>query len=216
MKNVRIWFEKKDSARFISHLDLTRCMTRALRLSRLPVWYTQGFNPRVYMAFAMPLSLGAYGEKECMDIRLTEEIPFDEIARRLGERLPEGLPVRCAAEPVYRLEDAAWADYELFLAAEDPAGLADKLRALLAQEAIPVMKHTKKGEREMDIRPYFQGMEINREEDGVSGRVRLPCSTAGSVNPALLLDALGQYTGEEPLAQITRKGLLTQDFSEFR
>ena len=212
MKNVRIWFEKKGSARFISHLDLTRCMTRALRLSRLPVWYTQGFNPRVYMAFAMPLSLGAYGEKECMDIRLTEEMPEEEICMHL----PEGLPVRGAAEPVYRLEDAAWADYELFLEAGDPAGLMDKLQALLAQETIPVMKHTKKGEREMDIRPYFQGMEIHREEDGVSGRVRLPCSTAGSVNPALLLDALGQYTGEEPLVQITRKGLLTQDFSEFR
>ena len=45
MKNVRIWFEKKGAARYISHLDLTRNMARGLKLSGLPVWYTEGYNP---------------------------------------------------------------------------------------------------------------------------------------------------------------------------
>ena len=78
MKNVRVWFEKKGSVRYISHLDLTRCMARGLKLSQLPVWYTEGFNPRIYMTYAMPLSLGVCGERECMDIRLTEELPLEQ------------------------------------------------------------------------------------------------------------------------------------------
>lgn len=93
MKNVRIWFEKKDSARYISHLDMTRCVSRALKLSGLPVWYTEGFNPRIYMTYAMPLSLGMQGERECMDIRLLEEVPFAAIEERLDARLPKDIHV---------------------------------------------------------------------------------------------------------------------------
>ena len=52
MKNVRIWFEKQGAARYISHLDLTRNMARGLKLSGLPVWYTEGINPRIYMTYA--------------------------------------------------------------------------------------------------------------------------------------------------------------------
>ena len=29
MKLIRVFFEKRDRAKYISHLDLTRCMTRA-------------------------------------------------------------------------------------------------------------------------------------------------------------------------------------------
>ena len=82
LKNVRVWFEKKGAVRYISHLDLTRCMSRGLKLSGLPVWYTEGFNPRIYMTYAMPLSLGVCGERECMDIRLLEEMPLDQIPRK--------------------------------------------------------------------------------------------------------------------------------------
>ena len=58
MKLVRIFFEKRDRARYISHLDITRCLSRAFARTDIPVWYTEGFNPRIYMTFALPLSLG--------------------------------------------------------------------------------------------------------------------------------------------------------------
>ncbi len=62
-------------------------MARAIKLSGIPVWYTQGFNPRIYMTFAMPLSLGVSGERECMDIRLTEEIDLEQAAQNLSKFL---------------------------------------------------------------------------------------------------------------------------------
>lgn len=58
MKNVRIWFEKKGAARYISHLDLTRNMARGLKLSGLPVCTPRALNPRIYMTYAMPLVPG--------------------------------------------------------------------------------------------------------------------------------------------------------------
>lgn len=42
---VRFWFKKLGRAKFISHLDLMRAMTRTLRIARLPLWYTEGFIP---------------------------------------------------------------------------------------------------------------------------------------------------------------------------
>ena len=216
MKNVRIWFEKKGAVRYISHLDLTRNMSRGLKLSGLPVWYTEGFNPRIYMTYAMPLSLGVCGERECMDIRLTEEVPLEEIPGKMNACLPADLQVLKATEPVDPFEDVQYADYEMALEAEDPAALEAKLVELLGRDSILVRKHTKKGDREVDIKPDFGGTRLERGKDGLLLSMRLPCSMSGSTNPALLLEALKEYEGEEPYYSITRKRLLLKDFSELR
>lgn len=216
MKNVRIWFEKKGSARYLSHLDMTRCVSRALKLSRLPVWYTEGFNPRIYMTYAMPLSLGMQGERECMDIRLLEEVPFLEVANRLDERLPKDIHVLSAADPVYDFKQIAFAQYEMRLFDDDPEALMGKLTALLARETLPVMKHGKKGDKEIDIKEDFRFAQLNETEKGVTVSVRLPCSVLGSVNPGLLLDALQALEGVHPYAEIVRKGLFLGDGTEFQ
>lgn len=215
MKNVRIWFEKKGAARYISHLDLTRCMSRALKLSGLPVWYTEGFNPRIYMTYAMPLSLGVQGDRECMDIRLLEDRDFSEIVSALNERLPVDIRILSAAEPVKKFEEIAYADYEVFLETEQAGQLETALRSLLSREQILVMKHGKKGDKEIDIKPYFAHADIRKLDDTcLSVSFLLPCSVSGSVNPALLLDALQRAEGIELNAKIVRKRLLTEDFSE--
>ena len=46
----------------ISHLDLVRTMTRIITRAGIPAWYTQGFNPRLKLTFAMPLSIGTQSE----------------------------------------------------------------------------------------------------------------------------------------------------------
>lgn len=45
MVKVRAVFEKKGRAKYISHLDLNRCIQRTIKRSGLPIWYTEGFNP---------------------------------------------------------------------------------------------------------------------------------------------------------------------------
>jgi hypothetical protein len=80
LKNVRLFYTKHSRMRFVSHLDMTRFMSRIIRRAKLPVWYTEGFNPHLYLTFALPLSLGMESEYEICDIRLTDdEFPIDEI-----------------------------------------------------------------------------------------------------------------------------------------
>lgn len=94
---------------------MTRCMSRPWPRSGLPVWYTQGFNPHIYMTFALPLSLGVESRAETMDFRLEEELPFDQVAARLNACLPEGIRVLWAGEPVEKPEAIAWAEYAVRL-----------------------------------------------------------------------------------------------------
>ena len=79
MKSVRIWFKKAGLAVYISHLDMNRCFSRAVIRARLPLWYTEGFNPKPYLNFLAPLPLGQVGLLEPLDIRIVGEITFEEI-----------------------------------------------------------------------------------------------------------------------------------------
>ena len=86
MKTVRLFYKKSGRAKYVSHLDTMRAMTRLLRRAQLPAWYTEGFNPHLYITFAMPLSLGFSSDYELADIRLTDDgYPLDKICSQLNE-----------------------------------------------------------------------------------------------------------------------------------
>ena len=87
---VRMAFAKGEALRFIGHLDLARAWERALRRADLPVAWTQGFTPRVRLAFAAPLSLGSTADHERVDLHLVEAIGAGPIAARLSAQLPAG------------------------------------------------------------------------------------------------------------------------------
>lgn len=216
LKNVRLWFSKTGTAKYISHLDLTRCMARALKLSRLPVWYTEGFNPHIYMTFAMPLSLGASGLRECMDIRLIEDMELAKAAQLLAKELPRDIAVLEMSEPELGFDMVKYAEYVLCLDTDEPEALACGLNEMLAQDAVIVMKHGKKGDKEFDIKPHFTLLDRQTEPCRLKVKLRASCSQEGSVNPSLLIEALKSYKNIEPYTEITRIRLLTKDFSDMR
>ena len=104
MKHVRIWFSKTGTARYISHLDLNRCMDRAMHKAKIPLWYTEGFHPHAFMTFALPLSLFMDGRRESMDIKLEEEMNREELIARLNEALPPDIQIFDVTEPVMKPE----------------------------------------------------------------------------------------------------------------
>ena len=64
---IRIRYAKGESLRFIGHLDLQRLWERALRRSRLPVRYSQGFHPRARLNLASALPLGFLSDEELLE-----------------------------------------------------------------------------------------------------------------------------------------------------
>ncbi len=215
-KDVRVWFSKTGTARYISHLDLNRCMARAFHKAKLPLWYTEGFNPHVFLTFAAPLSLGFEGRHESMDIRLIEEIPYPELIERLNAGLPRDIRVYAVTEPEMKGNDVANAEYVLRVETEDPEALYQALLGVLALPELPVQKHTKKGERTVDIRPYFANMDFKVSDGCLAMTVRLPAGNQGGINPTLFLDAAEKELGCALYARVERTGLFDNQFRPFR
>ena len=114
MITVRISFEKKNEASYISLLDMQRVMQRVLKRSSLPVWHTLGFNPHIYMTFACPLSLGQESECECVDVKTEAEAPdFVQWQTALNAIMPAGIHVTRVAPVEMKADSIAFACYRI-------------------------------------------------------------------------------------------------------
>ncbi len=210
MKTVRVVFSKTGRARFISHLDLVRTMTRVMRRAGIPLWYTEGFNRHPYLTFAAPLSLGYEGLHETMDLRLEEELSYDDLLNRLNEALPDGFKAISADEAICKVGELYSSTYRLFFTCE-----AKAVAALLSQDEILVEKRTKKKTMKMvDIHPAFANAHVQETVNGCEVLVTLPTGN-DPVNPRLLLQALNA-AGYECTMRVLRLELLTADGKPFR
>lgn len=215
MRSVRVWFSKTGSARYISHLDLMRCMTRAARRAGLPMWYTQGFNARAYMTFALPLSLGTGGLRESMDLRLERDMCNEEVCRRLDAALPPDIHVFAATDPVMKPGAIAYATYIIRIPSTQAGGLAQSIRTLFARDPLPVEKRSKHGPIEINLHPELDRTEIFAQEDGVRIESMLAAGGDFNLNPSLLLDCIAHYLGPLAPASIMRTGLWNAERKPF-
>lgn len=215
-KDVRVWFSKTGTARYISHLDLNRCMSRAFHKAKLPLWYTEGFNPHVFLTFAAPLSLGFESRKEAMDIRLIEEMPYEELIEKLNAGLPHEIRAWAVTEPEMKANDIANAEYILRLEAEDPAAAMEEMQGFLQEPEIVVEKHAKKGVKLVDIKPYFLDMQFELQPEELKMTVRLPAGNQGGINPMLFVEAAEKFLQKSLLVRVERTCLMDAEFREFK
>ena len=130
MITVRISFEKKNEASYISLLDLQRVMQRVLKRSGLPVWHTLGFNPHIYMTFACPLSLGQESECECVDVKTEAEAPdFEQWKAALNAIMPAGIVITHVGPVQMKADLIAYACYRITYPAAAAAALDAVQRA---------------------------------------------------------------------------------------
>ena len=218
MLNIRVIFTKKGRAKYIGHLDVSRLMQRALKRAGLPVWYTEGFNPHMYVTFALPLPLGYESESEIMDLRLTEPIPFGEVKDRLNAVLPEGIYVLSVAEPVHKAAQIVCADYEIRLFPENgsPEELLKQWNRFTTQESIPVVKRTKKGPKTVDIKPDIQQLNATASGEELKLTLRLPAGLSKTINPTLVLENFVPFCGEACFFTVNRTRLYCEHAEAFR
>lgn len=219
MRCVRVWFHKTGPIRYISHLDLMRTMTRAIRRSGIDLWYTEGFNPHPYMTFALPLSLGMQSLCESMDIRIEGDATNEEICAALQRVMPEGISVTAVKDPVLDPKFIAFARFSVaFENAADPVVLQEKVQQLLAGDSLIVQKLGKKGHKkvmkEIDLLASLQSFTPGVEGDTFLLELVLPAGSVSNVNPSLLCDEILKL---DPGAYyvITRQELLTKDMEVF-
>ena len=200
----------------MSHLDMNRVMTRLLRLSKVPIWYTEGFNRHPYITFALPLSLGFSSEYEVMDFRLDNDA-FDIKAaeKMISDVCPEGIEVIVLKEPVFKSGKIAFADFEITFF-NDSGANKDSLDAFLSSPEIIVSKKTKKGGvKEVDLADKIKGYEVIAEDE-LKLKLRLPAGGEDNINPKILIDKyLSDIGGNGGAYTVVRTALFLADGTKF-
>ena len=215
MTTVRIFFEKRGEAAYISLLDLQRVFHRLLKISGLPVWYTQGFNPHIYLSFSCPLSLGQESLCESCEVK-TEQETIDGAAWQsaLQPLMPRGITITKVARAEEKVSAIAAAVYEVTM----PLSSAPALEAYNAAPAAEVTKKTKRGQKALDLKAYLPRLDWQAEGEQLHFAVQLPCGSgeALNLNPALLMQYL-QGLGGAPAwqCQVLRTHLYDQTGREF-
>lgn len=190
MQKIRIIFEKTGTAKFISHLDLVRVVTRAIRRAEIPIVYSQGFNPTPRISFALPLSLGQESVREFMNFKVEPDMAPAEAMEKLKVQLPDGLILKEAYVPEdIKGNELQYARYTISV--EDSFD-EDKARKCFEREEITLIKKTKSGEKLTDIKPLIKEIEVSEGKINCVLNSRDPFF----LNPEYVMKALSEYTGK--------------------
>ena len=217
-QRLRITYRKDGPAKYVAHLDVMRTWERAIRRARLPLAYSQGFSPHARIAMAAPLPVGTIGEREQMDIVLSEGVDPVEARERLGAALPGGIAVVELEEVGERLPSlqsaVRAAHYRVSFAQDalDVASLRASVDTLLAAETLDWEEQRGPGKkpRRYDLRATVIALAVS--EDGEDGdqivlAMHLALEDGKTGRPASLLAALGVEA--EPL-EVVRTSLVVE------
>ncbi|MBR0409876.1 MAG: DUF2344 domain-containing protein [Eubacterium sp.] len=194
---ARIKWTKTGVLRFIGHLDVQRYFHKAIMRAGLPVTFTKGMSPHQMMSFAAPLGLGMTSEGEYVDVNFDWSYPGNEMLSRLNAVMNEGISVT-EFKQVHDKEKncmsvTAAADYHVSFAKGYycTEAFTKRTEPFYFQESIPILKKTKRSEKEVDISPMI--LKIGEQGDGIF--MKLVTGSSENLKPQLVMEAFCNYLG---------------------
>ncbi len=194
---IRFQFERREEIKFIGHLDIMRLFERAFKRAGIPIAHSGGFNPRPRIVFAQPMPLGLTSEGEFADVEIMETVDTKEFIKVFNESLPLGvriLDAKCKTNNsnLMGLIDAA--KYRIDFETSETMDMRQAIQCVISRKQVNVMKKTKKGMKEINIRPLIYEME--GEITGYNGCfiVLLGAGQDNNVRPELFLDGVSKAT----------------------
>lgn len=197
---IRIKFAKEGTMKFIGHLDIMRYFQKVMRRADVNIRYSEGFSPHQIMSFAAPLGVGVTSRGEYVDIEVQDTDSSKEMLRRINEVMVDGLEAIS-----YRLLPDTAANAMSIVAAADYSvsfregkGLRDwnafakAAKELLSQDEILVLKKTKRGEKEADIRPMIYDFKVREQDVWMC----VATGSAANLKPDMVIRAIFEKMGE--------------------
>lgn len=221
MREVRLRFSKTGRLKYISHLDINRAMSRALKRAQIPLWYTEGFNPHPYMSFSLPLSLGVESLCESVDLRIIGDITNDEIKYRLNNVLPQDIKIVDVYDDFRDNSEIVYSDYVYKFEFKDNEAAFEKIKNVLSSDEIIALKKGKQGRKrvmkETNIKSFIDKYFISIRNDVIVLNIRLLAGPEKNLNPSLLFDTIIRLIDMDfEWKSIARISLLDKDYKEFR
>ncbi len=224
---IRFTFTRQGAMAYIGHLDLMRTFERALRRAHQPVLYSQGYNPRPMMVFALPLGVGIATVSDYLDVSFAEPLAPDEVIKAVNSYLPQDVflthahVVDASGSSLMSLVSAA--AYDLIA-----PNIVEPALFLLERDEIIVEKQSKGKPLLVDIRPLIldirpiasQASGLESPESATTEGIQLLVCAGSSrnVRPDLFLSALTLYQNYPPSlaanCQVRRKDLYQGEYPQ--
>ncbi len=228
---IRIKFCKYGRMKFVGHLDIMRYFQKAIRMSEIPICYSEGFSPHQMMSFAAPLGVGVTSGGEYLDIEVHTSPSSREAVDALNAVMPYGMEitgyVRLDERAKTAMSVVSAADYEIWARQGEELPelfgsyemLQGKLREFfLEPEQVLVTKKTKKSEKVMDLKKLVYDFRILEPQEQYFDRpafyLNVCTGSTDNIKPELVLEAFWDFLGYsyDPYAlQIHRRDVFYTD-----
>ena len=90
---IRLLITKDREISFISHLEYVKTIERAIKRAKIPVAYSEGFNPHMKISLASALGVGVSSNCEACEIELKQLEAPEVLVSRLKDCLPRGIKI---------------------------------------------------------------------------------------------------------------------------
>ncbi|MFQ5861590.1 MAG: TIGR03936 family radical SAM-associated protein [Candidatus Brocadiales bacterium] len=200
---VRLRFQKTGVLRLISHHDLMRLFERAIRRANIPIWMSQGFNPRPKMSFPTALALGIEGIDEIIELELSQWMAPGKLQECLKAQLPPGLVIT-SAEPITPRSPSRVDELVYQIEVDLPKEITqEKVDEFLAEKKFQISREKKGGKKLFNLRSSIVSITL---EDNVL-LLKLKPTKEGTARPDEVLKALGLKMGIGSTPRITRSAV---------
>lgn len=198
MVTLRIQYTKEKYMTFLGHLELMKLFERVFRFNKLPLKFSEGFNPIPKMTFASPLSVGYSSKYEVMEVQLKEAVPIESV---LNIAFPDGIKI-VQAQYVETKKSlmAALTHSEYLIKAEfkQPVGqlpFAEWIQTFLDAGTISFEKKAKNGKmRTLNVLEYIRSLHfVYSDEEVLILRTIVQTGSQGSLNPETLVRVFMEY-----------------------
>ncbi len=197
MSNYVLKYKRGEEVKYLSHLDFMRFFQRVLRRAGLPMSFSKGFNPHPIMTVAMPLSVGVTADGELIKIGLEADYDGDDLKKVINYALPKGFEIVAAK----KLSDSKEIDFaaldraDYICRCELKGNIIPDVKEFLANKELLVMKKTKSGIKEADIRPHIHKLKIIPEDNNeITIKMRVDAGNNYNLKPDTVIEALKKYT----------------------
>ncbi|WP_392486883.1 TIGR03936 family radical SAM-associated protein [Haloimpatiens sp. FM7315] len=209
---------KEDEIKFISHLDFLRTLQRIIRRTDLKAEYSKGFNPHLALSIAQPLSVGVFSSAEYCDVYFEDEVDENEIKNKLMGVTPRGVKI---LDVVKALEDKKLppsmalveaASHIISIPFEKTLNLEAEFKKLLSSKEWNIIKKSKKGDREVNIKPLIKKISYKIEDNNLILDVLTSCGSKENLSPQLLAEYIQknlELAEKEKFVKIQRKEIYT-------
>ncbi|OON94703.1 MAG: hypothetical protein ATN31_02610 [Candidatus Epulonipiscioides saccharophilum] len=189
---IRAKFTKEGNIKFVGHLDTVRLFQRAIKMAKIPIAYSEGFNPHSKVYFGLPLPVGMESEGEYLEIKTKENIDVSTAKDQLNNKLPEGIILT----ECFEIEDntptlMSQVDSAIYEIEINEDICKARILEKLEQPSIVVTKRNKKKKFvQQEIKPLILNYDIIKESGRTIIIAKIKAGSRSNLSPEILMKAV--------------------------